>query len=233
MSSIFLRRNFDRHLRQLLDQVLLLGSMVQGSVQSSVDALMRRDLAAARRIHDADQLVNEKRYEIENECVGLIATQQPMARDVRLLTAILEIITELERIGDYAKGICRINLLLSEEPIDSLIQFYLQHMAEHGLDMLKRSLDAFVYLDAAAAHTIPLEDSQVDRLYNQIYVELMKHMVANPNSIERANHLMWAAHNLERLADRVTNICERIIYVVSGNIDELDNSKGAYTALGG
>ena len=225
MSSIIPRGNFDRHLHRLLDQVLILGSMSEQAVQSALDALIRRDQTAARRIFDADQRINEKRYAIENECIGLIATQQPMARDVRLLTAILEIITELERIGDYAKGICRINLLLSEAPIDSVIIYDLQQMAKLGLSMLQRALDAFITLDAAAAHAIPLEDDQVDRLYNRIYLELINQMVSNAALIDRANHLMWAAHNLERMADRVTNICERIIYIANGNIKELNFSR--------
>jgi phosphate transport system protein len=225
MSSIIPRGNFDRHLHRLLDQVLILGSMAEQAVQSALDALIRRDQAAARRIFDADQRINEKRYAIENECIGLIATQQPMARDVRLLTAILEIITELERIGDYAKGICRINLLLSEDPIDFVIIYDLQQMAKLGLSMLQRALDAFVNLDAAAARAIPHEDDNVDRLYNRIYLELINQMVSNAEIIDRANHLMWAAHNLERMADRVTNICERIIYVASGNMNELNFSR--------
>jgi phosphate transport system protein len=218
------RESFDRALQKLLDQVLILGSMVEQAVQSSVDALKRRDLIAAKQIYNGDQRVNEKRYAIETETITLIATQQPMARDVRFLAAILEIITELERIGDYAKGICKINVLLSDEPADPTILADLQCMADLGLGMLRRALDAFVVQDAAAARQIPLEDDQVDALYNQIYRKLMDEMRRTPGSIDRANHLMWAAHNLERMADRVTNICERIVYVATGQMKELDNT---------
>jgi len=218
------RETFDRALQKLLDQVLVQGSMVEQAVQSALDALKRRDLNAAQSIYAADQNVNEKRYQIEIEAITLIATQQPMARDVRLLAAILEIITELERIGDYAKGICKINLLLSDEEIDPAIFADLQRMADLGLDMLRRSLDAFVNQDAAAAKQIPDEDDQVDALYNHIYRNLMNEMSRNPASIDRLNHLMWAAHNLERMADRVTNICERIVYVATGQMKELDSS---------
>jgi len=218
------RERFDRQLQMLLDQVLVLGSMVEQSVLDSLDALKRRDLTAARRISNEDLKINEKRYAIESGCVTLIATQQPMARDVRFLAAILEIITELERIGDYAKGICKINLLLSEEPIDPFILIDLQQMAKLGLDMLRRSLDAFVAGDEKIAREIPDEDDAVDELYNQIYLKLVEQMIADTATIDRANHMMWAAHNLERMADRVTNICERIVYVATGEMKELDTT---------
>ena len=218
------RERFDRQLQMLLDQVLVLGSMVEQSVLDSLDALKRRDLITARRISNEDLKINEKRYAIESGCVTLIATQQPMARDVRFLAAILEIITELERIGDYAKGICKINLLLSEESIDPVILNELQQMAKLGLDMLRRSLDAFVAGDEKIAREIPNEDNAVDKLYNQIYLKLVEQMIADTATIDRANHIMWAAHNLERMADRVTNICERIVYVATGEMKELDTT---------
>ena len=223
MSTNSPRETFDRAQQKLLDQVLILGSMVEQSVQAALIALQRRDFAAARTIYAADQRVNEKRYALEHDCITLIATQQPMARDARFLAAILEIITELERIGDYAKGICKINLLMSEDPIDPPVMFYLQQMAELGLDMLRRALDAFVNKDAAAARAIPYEDDVVDDLYNQVYRSLLAQMTADPASVDRGSHLMWAAHNLERMADRVSNICERIVYVSTGELKELES----------
>jgi phosphate transport system protein len=147
-----------------------------------------------------------------------------MARDVRFVAAILEIITELERIGDYAKGICKITQIISEETIDPVLIYELQQMATLGLDMLRRALDAFVAGDATVAREIPMEDAKVDRLYNQIYHKLMEQMTVDISTIDRANHIMWAAHNLERMADRVTNICERIIYVATGEMKELDTT---------
>ncbi len=220
------RETFDRQLKILLDQVLVLGSMVDQAVRGSMDALHTRDLTAARRIYSADSQINEKRYAIEGSCITLIATQQPMARDVRFLVAIMEIITELERIGDYAKGICKINLLLSEELIDPALFYDLQQMCRLGLDMLRRSLEAFVAGDVSAARGIPNEDDQVDDIYNRLYHVLVEKMIADITTIDRANHIMWAAHNLERMADRVTNICERIIYVATGAMQELDNPEG-------
>ncbi len=219
------RERFDRQMQILLDQVLVLWSMVEQSVLDSLSALKRRDSTAARRIYADDIKINEKRYAIESDCITLIATQQPMARDVRFLAAILEIITELERIGDYAKGISKINLMLSEEPVDPVIISELEQMATLGLGMLQRSLDAFVAGDAEAAREISKEDSKVDNLYNQVYCMLMEQMTTDRTTVDRANHMMWAAHNLERMADRVTNICERIVYVATGEMRELDSSE--------
>jgi len=219
------RERFDRQLQLLLDQVLVLWSMVEQSVLDSVSALKRRDSIAARRIYADDIKINEKRYAIESDCITLIATQQPMARDVRFIAAILEIITELERIGDYAKGISKINLMLSEEPVDPIIMGELEQMATLGLGMLQRSLDAFVAGNAEAARDISEEDSKVDNLYNQVYFKLMEQMTIDRTTVDRANHMMWAAHNLERMADRVTNICERIVYVATGEMRELDSSE--------
>jgi phosphate transport system protein len=218
------RETFERQLQMMVDQVLVLGSMVEQAVLDSLDALKRRDLNTARRIAEADLQINEKRYAIESGCVTLIATQQPMARDVRFLAAILEIITELERIGDYAKGICKITQIISEEAIDPVLVDELQRMADLGLGMLRRALDAFVAGDADIAREIPMEDGKVDQLYNQIYRKLMQQMTEDISTVDRANHIMWAAHNLERMGDRVTNICERIVYVATGEMRELDTT---------
>lgn len=223
MTTISPRETFDRHLQRLLDQVLVLGSMVEQAIQQSMEALKLRDHTAARRIIDSDQRINEKRYAIEGDCLALIATQQPLARDLRFLAAVFEINTELERIGDYAKGICRINLLLGDEPrIVALSD--LELMTELGLNMLHRALGAFVNQDVRTAREIPFEDDQVDALYNRFYSTLIKKMIADPSGIDQANHLMWAAHNLERMADRVTNICERIVFAATGEMKELDHS---------
>ena len=223
MERLSPRETFDRQIQALLDEVLVLGSMAEEAVMGSVEALKARDIEASRRIYAADREINIKRYEIEHNTLILIATQQPMARDLRLLAAILEIITELERIGDYAKGICRINWLLGDEPlVKPLID--IPKMAEIGLDMLHRSLTAFIERDAVTARAIPDEDDKIDELYQRTYHELLEIMIKDPTTIDRANYLMWAAHNLERLADRVTNICERIIFVSTGEIMELDQT---------
>ena len=217
------RETLDRSLQQLLDELLVLGSMVEEAVRAAVAALKARDMAASENVYEADEKINKKHFEIEDRCITLIATQQPMAKDLRLLAAIIEICTELERMGDYAKGIAKINILLGAEPlIKPLID--IPRMADLGLDMLHRSLGAFVAGDVEAAREIPKEDDQIDALYNQVYRELVTYMIADTSTIDRANFLLWAAHNLERLADRVTNICERTIYMVTGEMRELDRT---------
>lgn len=223
MSAINPRETLDRALQEQLDEILVLGSMVEESVRSAVSALKQRDLQASEKIYEADERINKKHFDIEDRCITLIATQQPMAKDLRLLAAIIEISTELERMGDYAKGIAKINILLGSDPlIKPLID--IPRMAELGLDMLHRALGAFVAGDAEAARAIPAEDDQIDGLYNQVYRELVTYMIADTSTIDKANFLLWAAHNLERLADRVTNICERTIYMATGEMRELDRS---------
>lgn len=223
MSTITPRETLDRQLRDLQDSVLVLGSMVEQATLSAVEAMKRRDIEASQRIYAADEEINQKRFQIENEVITVIATQQPMARDLRVLAAILEVITELERMGDYAKGIAKITIQMgSEKLLKPLID--VPRMAEIAVDMLHRALSAFVNQDAEQARKIPLEDDQVDALYNQVNRELVTYMIADPSTIDRANHLMWAAHNLERMADRVTNICERTIYIATGAMAEIDIS---------
>jgi phosphate transport system protein len=232
MSYFSTRETFDRQLNRLLDDVLVLGSMAEQAVIGAVDSLKRRDLESSRRIYTDDIRINVKRYEIEQNCLTLIATQQPMARDLRLLAAILEVITELERIADYGKGIARINILLGEGPlVKPLID--IPKMSELGLGMLHRALTAFVHKDAETARSIPNEDDAIDKLYNQVYRDLLDIMIDDPSTIDRATHLIWAAHNLERLGDRVTNICERIVFVATGEMMELDQMDNEETVTGG
>jgi len=216
------RKTFERELQLLQDQILVMGSMVEEAMMTSIDQLKKRDLPGAQRLIDHDVEINAKRYAIEGQALALIALHQPVARDLRTLAAILEIATELERIADYAKGIAKINLLIGEKPLlKPLIDIPL--MAEKALEMLRRSLDAFVQQDVEAARTIPADDDEVDHLYEQVYRELMTFILADPSTIEQANHLLWAAHNLERAADRVSNICERILFTVTGELSEFDS----------
>lgn len=223
MASLSPRETLDRAIDDLLDQILIQGGMVEKAIHDSVDALKRRDIQTSKSIYRGDQQINEKHFEIEEAVITLIATQQPMARDLRLLTAVLEVTTELERMGDYAKGIARITIRLGDDPlIKPLID--IPRMAEVCVDMLHRVLAAFVARDAEAAREIPREDDMVDSLYNQVYRELMTFMIADPKTIDQANHLLWVAHNLERVADRVINICERIVFVVTGEILEMDRT---------
>ncbi|MFN2234832.1 MAG: phosphate signaling complex protein PhoU [Anaerolineales bacterium] len=214
------RETLDRKTQELLDEILLLGSKVEEAILSAVDSLKKRDLVAAKRIYKGDSEINRTRYEIENETLILIATQQPMARDLRVMASILEIAGELERIGDYAKGIALINIRIGDEPlIKPLID--VPRMAEITADMLHHALGAFVENDLTTARKIPEEDDEVDALYNQVYRELLTFMIKDPSTIDNATYLLWVAHNLERAADRVTNICERTLFVESGELVEI------------
>ncbi len=215
------REKFEHDLRELQDQILVLGAMTEKVVAESVETLKRQDLEKARAIIEGDRLINEKRYAIENEALTLIATQQPMAGDLRTLAAVLEIATELERMADYAKGIANITLMIGIEPLIKLL-VDLPRMADKACDMLHRALDAFIRQDVELARALPKEDFEVDTLYERIYRELITHIMTDPKAIDEATRLTWVAHNLERVADRVGNICERIVFSITGRGEELD-----------
>jgi len=218
-----LRKTFENEIQQVKDDVLVLGSMVEQAILDSVEALRKRDIKASEKIFAQDREINAKRFEIENKLMILIATQQPMARDLRILASTLEIVSELERMGDYAKGIANINIRMGDAPLlKPLID--VPRMANKGVDMLHRALTAFVNEDVETAQAIPVEDDEVDALYNQVYRELMTFVIQDPKTIERANWLLWVAHNLERFADRVTNICERTIFIATGEMAEIKSS---------
>ena len=218
------RRTFELEIQELKDEIIVLGSMVEQAMLDSVEALKKRDIEWSQKIVVADSAINKKRFELENRVMVLIATQQPMARDLRVIASILEVISELERMGDYAKGIGVINIRMADQPLlKPLIDIPL--MAAKGNSMLHRAIAAFVNEDIETARQIPLEDDYIDQLYIQVYRELMTYVIADPRSIERANWLLWAAHNLERFADRVTNICERTVFVVTGSYRETDGGQ--------
>jgi phosphate transport system protein len=226
-----MRETFERELRQLEDELLDLGSRVEEALLESVEALRQRDLETSARLVAQDDVLNERRFTIESAALILIATQQPMAGDLRTIAAVLEIATELERIGDYAKGIARIALMIADEPlVKPLIDIPI--MARKAAHMLHEALDAFVRRDVVLARTIPKEDAEVDHLYDQVYRDLLGHIVADPQTIDRATHLLWVAHNLERAADRVTNICERVVFTVTGEMVELDEGEGVTDLAG-
>jgi phosphate transport system protein len=215
------RETFDRELQRLQDELLVLGSMVEEAIIESVNILRRRDLEAARQLVAHDSVINEKRFAIEGDALTIIATQQPMAGDLRTIAAVLEVATELERIGDYAKGIARICVMMGVQPlVKPLVDVPL--MAVLVRDMLHDALEAFVRRDARMARAIPARDEEVDALYDRVYRELLDVIVADQRTIDGATHLLWVAHNLERTGDRVTNICERVVFTVTGEMIEMD-----------
>jgi phosphate transport system protein len=217
------RQTLDREIHHLQDEVLLLGSMVEQAMLNAIDTLKRRDLVTARKVYHDDDLINEKRFAIENRVLILFATQQPIAHDLRLLAAILEVITELERMGDYAKGIAKTTLLIGEDdtPIPAR---EISRMGDLAVGMLHRALSAFITEDVNMSYRIPKEDDLVDDLYNQIYRKNVAAMIADPEIIDHSNYIMWVVHNIERMADRVTNICERTIFIATGELLEIDAS---------
>lgn len=217
------RETFDRRIQEHLESIIVLGSMVEQSLLDAVEALKERDLDRAREIYEHDQVINEKRYEIERKTLITVATQQPLATDLRRLASIIDLAGELERIGDYAKGIARIAIRLGDQPpLKELV--HIPRMAELTADMLHRAIGAFVQLDEETALSIPDEDDQVDELYNILYRELLEIMMADEDNIDRATFHLWVSHNLERAADRVTNICERTVFTASGRLTEFDRS---------
>jgi len=216
------RTTLDRELQALQDELVLLGSVVSRALTESADILWRRDLAAAHRLMEADSAIDARQYALESDVLVLIARQQPMATDLRTLAAILEIASDLERIADYAKGIAKITCLMENETdVPDVPQ--IPAMADLAQDMLRRALEAFVRHDVETARAIPLEDDQVDALFNEANQMLTEMTIRNPAKMELANFLTWAAHNLERSADRVTNICERAVFTVTGDMQELDS----------
>ncbi len=218
------REAYHKSLKELQDELLAMGDMVAKAISSSVEALEKRDIETSKKIVENDLLINQKRFDIEERCLLLIATQQPMAGDLRTIAAILSIITDLERMADHAEGIARINIMIGEAPlVKPLID--VPRMAEKGLSMLSRCLKAFIDRDADSARAICDEDTEVDVMYDKVYKELVFLMIENPKIVEGATYLIWVAHNLERIADRVTNIAERVVFMVTGKMEEVNVSK--------
>ena len=217
------RENLSRQIHHIQDEIFLLGSMVEQAMLNAVDCLKRRDVQTAREIYEGDLAINDKRFAIENAILILFATQQPMAHDLRLLAAMLEINTELERMGDYAKGNAKVVMKLGSAPIDIPIK-ELSRMAELAVSMVHRSLSAFISENVNQSMIIPHEDDVIDKLYNSVYNMLIQNMIKNPDMLDQINLLMWVAHNLERMADRATNICERTVFIGTGELMEIESS---------
>ncbi len=217
------RTAFDQELQDLRDNVLRLGSMVDTAIERSIQALKEGDQSLAQQIIVEDEDTNALRFKIEGDCVRLIARQQPAARDLRFIVAAMNIVLDLERMGDHAAGIATIVLRMGgEPPLKPLID--MPRMAQIAREMLRASLDAFMSENEQEALAITERDEEVDQLYNQIFRELITFMIEDPRTVTRAMYLIFCAHNLERIADRVTNICERTIYMATGEMRELDRS---------
>ncbi|MBI5308811.1 MAG: phosphate signaling complex protein PhoU [Planctomycetes bacterium] len=218
------REAYHRALNNLQDGVLEMGDMVAIAIKESVESLRLRNTETSKKVIKNDALINKKRFDIEEKCIFLIATQQPMAVDLRTLASILSMVTDLERMGDHAEGIAKINLMMCEgPPVKPLID--IPKMAEIALSMLKRCLKAFIDRDVETAKAVCNTDDEVDIIHDRIYKELLMMMIENPKIIHEATYLTWVSHNLERIADRVTNIAERVVYMVTGKMEEMNVSR--------
>lgn len=217
------RKTFSQDMQEVKDELLLLSSMVEQAVMNSAEALKDNDLDRARQILLDDLIINKKRFEIELSIMVLIATQQPIAHDLRILATSLDICTELERMGDYAKGIAKINLRSEGLSLPRILKD-IYSMAEKAVDMLHRAMTAFADEDLPTAIALMQEDDVIDECYSKLYNEAVHSILGDPRNIERANYVIWAAHNLERLGDRVTNICERVVYIVTGERIDFDST---------
>jgi phosphate transport system protein len=215
---------FRKGFQEIQDNVLAMGGMVTEEINRSIEALKKRDLKMAHKVIANDTKIDEMRFAVEDRCIGLMATQKPTTNDFRIVVAVLSIITELERIGDYAEGIAKIVIMIGDEPpLKPLID--IPRMAELTIDMVNKSLQSFVTRDVELAKHVVSMDNAVDGLYDQVFRELLTFMMVDPKTINRATRLIWVAHNLERAADRVTNICERVVFTVTGKMEGLEVSK--------
>jgi phosphate transport system protein len=218
------RSVFEKQLGEVQEDMLVMAGMVQEAISQSIEALKTRDVESARRIIANDIAINDKRYEAEEKCIELISLQAPLASDLRTIIAVLHITVDLERMGDHAEGIARIVLMLADEaPLKPYID--IPRMAQIAIEMMEGALEAYKQRDTALARRIIDRDDEVDELYEQLYRELLMFMIEERGTIQRATYLTWVAHNLERIADRVTNICERVVYLVEGKIHDLNVSK--------
>jgi phosphate transport system protein len=212
---------FDREFAQIQESLLQMGSMVDQAIALSLESLQNRDHSLARQVIDDDEGINAIRFKIEDACLALIATQQPAASDLRSVVAVITIVINMERMADHAAGIAKTVILMGDEPLlKPLID--IPRMVRLAQEMLGEVLQAFVENDADTAQAIADRDDEMDHLYQAIFEELLEIMADKPDSIARATYLLWCAHNLERIGDRVTNIAERVIFVSTGDMRELN-----------
>ena len=214
------RQRYAVQIQELRDAVVTMASMVDKAIARAIDALRHQDVNLARQVVAADRSINEHRWRTEGEALLIIATQAPMAGDLRMVASAIHITTDLERMADHAAGIAKIVVQTANEPLlKPLVD--LPRMSDLARAMLADSITAYVESDEPLAREIALRDDEIDALYNQIYRELLTFMLADPTTINRATHLLWVAHNLERIGDRVTNICEQIVFTATGSVEEL------------
>lgn len=217
-----LRETYHQRIDALSQNLLRLGSLVGDEIEQSIKALNNRDVQLARQVIESDSRVNALRYEVEEGAYMIIATQQPMATDLRRIVSSISLATNMERMGDHAAGIAQLVIRLGEQPpLKPYVD--LPRMADIAREMLRESLDAYITGDADLARRVAQRDDEVDALNDRVLQDLINLMISDPATVTQATYLLWVSHNLERIADRVTNICERIIYIVTGELSDLDH----------
>jgi phosphate transport system protein len=217
------RELFERKIKQIQDEILLLGSMVEQAALDATAAFKNRDIPTSKTLVEDDQMINDKRFAIENAILIQMATQQPLAHDLRLLASMLIVTNELERMGDYAKGIAKNTIRLADREIPTPVRD-IERMAELGVVMLHKALSAFINEDIKVAVSIPADDDEVDALFNKCYKSIVNNMIANSKIIDDSSLLLWIVHDLERFSDRVVNICERTVFIKSGEMLEMSSN---------
>jgi phosphate transport system protein len=230
MTTSSIRSALDREENRIKEDLLRMGSMVETAIDRAVAALKQRDGQLAQQVIDDDNLINQLRYRVEDECLTVIATQQPAAHDLRVIVAATHVAVELERMADHAEGIAKITLRMLDQPLlKPLIDIPI--MANIVKEMTRRALDSFMHNDTQLAHQTIARDDEVDQMYQQIFRELLTYMLEDPKNISRATFLLWVAHNLERIGDRATNLCERTIFVSTGQMGDLNVDEPGVAAL--
>jgi phosphate transport system protein len=215
------RETFDRDLQQLQQDLLRMGDLVDAAIRQSIEALKDRSTDLAERVITADNAIDALHLELEERCLRLMATQQPMAKDLRMIASVWAITIDLERMGDHAEDIAKITRRLAEQPLlKPLID--IPRMADLVREMLRDGLDALVRRDTGLATQMAGKDDAVDHLYGQVFRELLTYMIEDTRNIQRATHLLMVAQALERMGDHATNIAERVIYMVTGTLKELN-----------
>jgi phosphate transport system protein len=216
-----LRATYDKEYGEICQDLVLMGQKVEDAIELAMTALVESDIPLAKEVMASDDPINQLRFKIEEACLVLIATQQPTASDLRSVVAVMHIVIELERMGDHAAGIAKTVTLMQEEPLLKTLKKIIK-MADLSEKMLKDCLQAFVKRDSDWAKEIAAQDKEMDDLYRSVFDKLVGIMVDNKKLITRATYLMWCSHNLERIADRVTNIAEQVIFMTTGNMGELN-----------
>ncbi len=215
------RSVFDQKFTTIRDNLLRMDQLLDAAIDRSLAALKNQDVDLARQVIADDTAINELRFTVEEECLALIATQQPAASDLRAVIAAMNLVNDMERMADHATGIAKTVIRIGSEPLlKPLVD--IPRMASFARDMLRRSIDAFLARDVEAARAIASQDDELDRLYKAVFDELLQIMIKDPTTVTRATYLLWCAHNIERIGDRVTNIAERVVFMTTGTMQELN-----------